>query len=164
MSTTAISHDPFGVGQTREVPFRCYVTPGDTEHMMLYVDDEIDSKLGRNLRGLDGISQPNTSKILMIASEHPVNIAKGQKLRTVSSVVKVYGKYTSSTLTDEEIRVAVSLRHLSVDEQTRVLEMIQKCKSLFSASEHDTGMASVTEHKIKLTDSTPIFQRPRRLP
>lgn len=42
--------------------------------------------------------------------------------------------------------------------------MMQQFKSVFSSGESDIGHASVTNHKIRLTDQTPIYQRPRRFP
>jgi hypothetical protein len=37
---------------------------------------------------------------------------------------------------------------------------MNRYKSVFSSGDMDIGLACVTEHKIKLTDETPIFQRP----
>ena len=63
-----------------------------------------------------------------------------------------------------EINQQVKLPKLDVNQQTEVYTMLVNYKSVFSSGETDIGHAAVTEHHIKLTNDTPIFQRPRRFP
>ena len=51
---------------------------------------------------------------------------------------------------------------LSLDEQREVFSSLNKVKPVFSTGDADVGLANVTSHHIKLTDSTPIYQHPRR--
>ena len=42
--------------------------------------------------------------------------------------------------------------------------MVSQVSSVFSTSEFDVNAAAVTAHTIHLNDTTPVYQRPRRLP
>ena len=45
-----------------------------------------------------------------------------------------------------------------------MFSMLNRYEAVFSLGDTDIGLASVTEHCIRLTDDTPIYQRQRRFP
>lgn len=62
------------------------------------------------------------------------------------------------------MRAQVNLSELTDVQQAEVLAVMVQNSTVFSSGDCDIGHASVTQHHIKLSDETPIFQRPRRFP
>ena len=58
----------------------------------------------------------------------------------------------------------MDLENLLDEQKEAVFNMFEEVSSVFSQNEYDVQAADVTEHKIILTDQTPFYQRPRRLP
>ena len=54
--------------------------------------------------------------------------------------------------------------YLSLEEKTRVLELLNKHAEVFSKDESDIGRLDVLEYHIELLDSTPIYLKPRQFP
>jgi hypothetical protein len=59
-----------------------------------------------------------------------------------------------------DLESQVELPELTADQKTSVYAMLREHASVFSLGDHDVDLASVTEHDVKLTDYTPIYQRP----
>jgi hypothetical protein len=62
------------------------------------------------------------------------------------------------------LKLKFSLHELDDTQQDIVYAMLGNFKPVFSAGDTDIGLANVTQHKIKLMNDIPIFQRPRRFP
>jgi hypothetical protein len=79
-------------------------------------------------------------------------------------VAEDYFERRVESWTAETLMEQVKLPELSSDQQAEVFSVLLQNKTVFSSGDDDIGHASVTKHNIKLTNDTPIFQRPRRLP
>ena len=64
----------------------------------------------------------------------------------------------------DEVISKIKLPDLAPEKQSRISLMCKDHVDVFSRGDFDVGAATVTEHHIKLTDETPIYQRPRRFP
>ena len=142
-----------------------YAIPVQEKHLFLYTDDGADLTRTNDMRGLAGITTMAKKRILLAGGEKDCKVVKGQLLGALSSVVELPDdddEQPSNSQVDPLMNV--NLSGLSAQNQARVLEMLSKVKTVFSAGDMDVGHANVTEHTIRLSDETPIFQRPRRLP
>jgi hypothetical protein len=126
----------------------------------------MDNSLTNRIRGLAGISGSGTKYVLMAAGDSDVLVRKGQVVGSFSSVLQLDDQESTSEIVCniDDLKSQVSLPDLDLDQQAAVFSMLNNYKSVFSSGDLDIGLASVTEHQIKLTDETPIFQRPRRFP
>ena len=63
----------------------------------------------------------------------------------------------------DRLKSEINLGHnLNEGETKKFFDLLSKLKSSLSVNDRDIGRADVTPQKIVLTDSTPIWQRPRR--
>ena len=125
----------------------------------------MDAKLTNKVQGMAGILDSSEKRILMLVREHSINIKDKQLLGTISSVLQLPNcdeLVEVESWTASEINQQVKLPELDVSQQTEVYTMLANYKSVSSSGETDIGYAAVTEHHIKLTNDTPIFQRPHR--
>ena len=136
------------------------------DQMLLYSDDGVDGKLSDSLRGLSGVVSERTKSILLVSSDGPSHVKKGQVVGKISSISELPDVSDEVCPENDEgdPLSQVNLCDLSVQEQSKVLAMLNGVKSVFSTNEYDIGHANVTEHVIRLSDETPIYQRPRRFP
>ena len=91
-----------------------------------------------------------------------LNIKKGSILGTVNTVLEVEtdeAEKTHWTLTD--IRSMVNLENLTAEERERVFNVLFRSQVSFGKDEFDIGKAKVSPHVIELSDSTPIWLKPR---
>jgi hypothetical protein len=135
--------------------------------LLLYSDDKIDPKLTDNIHGLAGLSSLSQKSVLLMATESSVTIKKGQSVGLVNTVLELPdndGPDDQVVVGTTDLESQVGLPELTADQKTSVYAMLKEHASVFSLGDHDVGLASVTEHDIKLTDYTPIYQRPRRFP
>lgn len=153
---------------TEPIPVSCVLPCVDSDHVALYHSDSMDSRLSDKVRGLPGIFDPDRREVLMVTSDQSIDIKKGQSVGAISSMLQLpegeLDEQNFTSWTDHDIRNKILLPELTLDQQTEVFTVIQQYKSVFSTGEHDIGHASVTKHRIRLTDDTPIYQRPRRFP
>ena len=130
-------------------------------------DSNIDGTLVDCLHGLTGVFDADRKMVLMVASEGSTNIRKGQCVGSISSVLQVPDDHFESKVepwTEVSLKEQVNLNELSDVQQAEVLAVMFQNSAVFSSGDCDIGHASVTQHHIKLSDETPIFQRPRRFP
>ena len=155
------------------VPVSFTVSPSDPEHLLLYCDDAIDRRLLNRVHGISGImdSKEKGRVVLFVASDSSIDVQKGQSLGVISSVLEVPDADGSSCGGSEsdndcinEIISNIPLSELSILQQSEVIDMFKKFKRVFSSGETDIGKAAVTQHSIKLSNETPIYQHPRRFP
>ncbi|XP_018014769.1 uncharacterized protein LOC108671710, partial [Hyalella azteca] len=153
-------------GKVEAVPLDCPLPNIEPDHMLFYSDDAIDHSLSNDIRGFSGIAGPNTRHVLMTTGGSALTIKKGQFIGTVSTVVQLPSDQTAQPngIDIEELKSQVNIAVLNSDQQSQVFSMLCKFGSVFSGGDTDIGLACVTEHNIKLTNDTPIFQRPRRFP
>lgn len=152
-------------GKVGSVPIQCNLPISDPDHITLYTDSGKDSRLSDRVTGLTGISSVNSKSILMMSSSNTI-IKKGQPLGSFNSVLQLEANEDDSLGRADggDHDFNLSLSELTLSQQALVVSSLDKFKAVFSSGDSDIGLAGVTEHNIKLTDNTPIFQRPRRFP
>jgi hypothetical protein len=152
------------VGSVKSVPVYFTEPHVNDEHMLLFDDAGADPKLIDNVRGLSGVFDMNNKTVLVCGTDSDVSIRKGQTIGSLTTMCQLPEEDHESVpvLSDEDVVKSVELPELSDREREVVLDMLKSCKSVLSTGDNDVGLAAVTEHKIKLYDNTPIYQRPRR--
>jgi hypothetical protein len=154
-------------GTTQCVPINYCIPQGQANQMFLYADDSIDRKLAERVKGLMGITSFDTRKVLLVAGDEPSKVCKGQVIGKMSSVVELpYGEDDDGSncveIDDSDPISHIKLPGLSTLEQTEVFSMLSNVETVFGRGDGDVGHANVTEHVIRLSNDTPIYQRPRR--
>jgi hypothetical protein len=155
-------------GKVKSIPIKLLsISSGETE-MLLYDDGDIDPKLRNKMHGIAGVCASDQRTILMLATETDLEIKEGQLLGSVSSVLQLPDDYQddhhNTRWTEESFKQQILLPELDGDQKSLVLDVLRQYGEAFSTGDTDIGHASVTKHKIRLTDETPIYQRPRRFP
>ena len=160
----AVSNVTIPQGKTSEISIEHHIPEGYKEGLFFYTGQEIDEKLATAGHNVDGVTDGRNKMVLMMASGEDLCVKEGQLLGTVSSVLELPESEMSadSALGWSEIRDTIKLDCLEDEQKQRVFEMLDSIKTVFSAGESDIGRACVTEHSIKISDSTPIYQKPRR--
>ena len=150
-------------GNMHKVPVSFDGNSIDVQSMLVYTDTALESRLEGKVRGIEGITSVETKYIYVFSSEGNVMINKGDRLGSVNSVVEALDDEEPDCVFDgwEE---TVKLADLNTEQQNQVFSMLRKHSKVFSHNDKDIGLAGVTKHKIILTDDTPIYQRPRRVP
>lgn len=153
-------------GTHKEVPFSTNIMTERPNHLIMYTDDHVDDKLTNKVRGLSGIANSDTKVVLMSSTEHPIKIKKGQIIGSISSVLELDepDDERQNSLSGIDLRTCVELPEISLQQQTDVYGMLGEYKAVFSTGDTDINRANFTEHRIRLRDDTPIYQRPRRFP
>ena len=125
----------------------------------------------KKVEGIDGIIGRNGEKHIMIQrigseSNNEMCIKKGDKVGSVSTIIEMEedeAQCLDSKWSMEDIKDIKGLSsQLTDEEREKVHKMLLKTSRALSKNDNDIGMAQVTPHTIELTDSTPIWQRPRR--
>ena len=115
---------------------------------------------------------------LINLSPNRVQINKGRKIGTMTPVklIETEGDETYSTVHQMEQQCAdhqcddipeeVDLNDAPLtQEQVKIVhEMLRRNKAVFAANSTELGCAAGVEHSIKLSDDTPIKEKPRRIP
>jgi hypothetical protein len=155
-------------GTTECVPINHCIPPGGSDQLLLYCDDELDRKLADRVKGLMGIANINTKRVLLVANDEGSKVCKGQVLGKMSSVVELPNDEDDDSVDDslmdgnDKPISQIRLPGLTALQQTDVFNRLSSVKSVFSLNDFDVGHANVTEHVIRLSNDTPIYQRPRR--
>jgi hypothetical protein len=153
-------------GKVQGVPIICNVASSETDHMLVYSDAKVDRRLSDKVSGLTGITGPESKTILMVASESNIQLKQGQSVGTLNSVVQLHDDDVQlpcqREFSESDLQSQIVLTELTIDEQREAFSALNKLKPVFSSGDNDVGLACVTSHHIKLTDNTPIYQRPRR--
>ena len=143
-----------------------HVPLNEGNDLFMYDDNtEIsESRTNSQFRGLAGIFDQRNTHVLCMAADASSRVKKGQKLGTISSVVEIPTQPEShqSEVNPNVMLDCVQLPNLNNAEQRQVMKVLGDRGDVFSVGEFDIGSANVTQHVIKLSDDTPIFQRPRR--
>ena len=150
-------------GEVYKVPI-CDLNVGNSANLLIYTDDHLLPNMVGSLSGYDGVLQHDTKHVLLISSVS-VKLKQGDRIGSINTVVEMDEDDESEVCASaSEDKPLPSLDHLSAEYITQVRKMLNVHKSVFSIDETDIGLAGVTEHKIVLSDDTPIYQRPRRFP
>ena len=158
----------YAAAEVKLTPGEIYKVPVDTQFgyfdnlLGVYTDDGLSEKLSNNVRGYQGILDKDTKFIYMLCSL-PTTLRKGDKVGEINTVVNMEPEEDKVNETMIQWEDSIDLNHLSNLNKTRVMDMLLSREKVFSVNESDIGKASVTEHKIVLNDSAPIYQRPRRV-
>ena len=149
-------------GTTVSVPINFSVPLDESGQMYYYCDDKMDERLAGRTQGLSGILSKDVKLVLCVSDNESAVIQEGQSLGTVSSVVELPSDEDELMSDDSEPISKIELPELNEKQRIQVLTAFSKMSKVFSVGEFDLGHANVTEHVIKLSDDTPIYQRPRR--
>ena len=150
-------------GSVHKVNVRLDSADLDDSSMLVYTDSGLDSNLSDGVRGYTGITDKRSKHIFMVASVESVTLKEGEKVGIVNSVLEIDDEDKPGETADVW-EGHVHLSQLESLEQTKVFDMLGRHQKVFSTNENDIGLAGVTSHNIKITDDTPIYQRPRRFP
>lgn len=141
------------------------------DHMLYYSDAGGDGKLPDKVHGLDGICDATSRRVFLMATDSAVTLKKGEIIGSINSVCDLSDQGTGGseligepTVDHAELRAKLSEADLSDQERAAVGHLLEHNSGVFGSSDGDIGLASVTQHRINLTDDTPIYQRPRRFP
>ena len=134
----------------------------------LYLIDSGPGKGKQSCVGISpGICSSETKTVLMVSRGKDTVIKKGQVIAALSTIAEVpinesekQGDFHPAV----DLMKEVPLLHLSEEQRRDIYAMLREHVKVFSCSDQDIGRAAVTEHQIKLTEDTPIYQRPRRFP
>ena len=134
-----------------------------SDHLVMYSDENLGHKSVVN--GISGIMDISNKHILMVSPEKSVQIKEGQNIGNVSSVVEIdlSDEPASGHLSDDSLKTFLFMPECSVEQQTEVFSKLKPFKSVFSSGDADVGLANVTEHVVRLSDNTPIYQKARRV-
>ena len=148
------------------IPINFSLPSVSSDDVLLYSDDGMDNRLNGKVRGISGIVDTKSRRVLLVSGEGSLHVKKGQVVGRVSSVSELPEDDSVDEIDndDDNPLSQVTLSELNVPEQSQVFNVLNKYKSVFSRNEYDVGHANVTEHIIRLSDDTPIYQRPRRFP
>jgi hypothetical protein len=138
------------------------------DDMVLFTNHSVHPNLQGRVNGIAGLFDVESKRVLMVTSESDTNVKKGTPVGSLSSVVQ-RPQSDDETIVDEcctaeDLRSKVTFSNLTNNESGLVYAKFEECLGVFSMGDFDIGHASVTSHKIRLTDDTPIYQRPRRFP
>ena len=147
--------------KVERVPYTCDLPISVCKDMLYYSGKSIDSYLKGKVRGLEGVANTDCRAILMATTNHPAVIKKGQSVGIVSTVYQIDEEDETCVSLSKSI-TEVSLPELSLEQQAQVCEALKPFEGVFGVNDRDVGLASVTQHTIRLTNETPIYQRPRR--
>ena len=128
----------------------------------------------------DGLTEVSEVMRVYVTTQHENSVIReGDCIASVSSLIVLppeaefhinvestegsSGTTDSTGVLDWKI-ITEKLSHLSEEQRKGVLAMLQSRSQVFSTGDDDIGQMGLTEHHIKLSDETPIYQRPRRLP
>lgn len=121
-----------------------------------------------NLMCITGIICNDEPKVLIqsISNKGKQMIRKGEKVGYINTLIEVdadsepeIGKeWTLESLQDQ---IKINHRMINQKQQEQVYNMLMSVNQSLSKSDNDIGQASVVPYHISLTNSTPIYQKPR---
>lgn len=139
-----------------------------------YYDGLVDTNCSTSIVCTRGILQVQQGMSSVLVERLPNKLMRpklvkaGTLLGCVSTLVDFHVNASAAAVSppwsEESILNEIGLNELSADEHQSVLAMLKSRSAAFSRGDEDIGCAGVTQHKIELTDSTPIRQKPRRFP
>ena len=173
-------------GQTKYIDVEVYNPAvsliSNSEHPSeYYYDGELEDKLTTKIQGVDGILywREEGNQVMIMKSTDTTGkttrIRKGDvlgRLHTVPTDTPHTTELTNHNKNDlptewtiDRIKEEITLgSHLSGAQQDQIHDLLLENKEVMSNGAGDIGLASVTEHKIELYDTTPIREKPRRFP
>ena len=132
--------------------------------MLVYEDNVLEKSLNDRVHGLSGISDANSKYIYMLATDGKVNVKNGDQVGVVNAVLNVDGGDEEGVVAAGNWEDQVDLSRMNIEKKGQLFKLLNNYNKVFSLSDADIGLASVTSHKIRVTDETPIYQGPRRFP
>ena len=153
-------------GNLYKVPVNFNIPCVSNDCKIMYSESKIEPCIADDIRGYSGLSRINNAFIYMCTSEKDVTLKKGTRVGSIDKVLEVDSDEdcNNSNNADSNWENEVKLDSLPPEKHRSVMDMLASCSDVFSSGSSDIGHACVTSHKIRLSDSTPIYQRPRRLP
>ena len=109
------------------------------------------------------ISEEKRSVAVQNRTGKKVKVKKGQQVGVISTLLedKERAEEESWTMAKLREKVDLSASNLSKEEENDVYRMLIDINGVLSRSDDDIGCAQVTPHKIRLSNDTPIWQKPR---
>ena len=159
----------------------------DKNDCYLY-DGEIPSHLKKHFNAMSGIfSLDNPRVVLSARCCHRVGVPSNVDIGIMSTVVVIDPPLCQSAeislpADQSEDRARTTAGHdadsdqlmpdlklelgndLSSTEQSKIYQMLSRCRSVLSSGDEDMGHINMGAFKIQLYHDTPIYQRPRRFP
>ena len=105
-------------------------------------------------------STDNLTVLLLGEGTRNLKIRSGDQIGIISTY-EPPAKYQVQTSTQPEPRPMKTAINLEEPQKSQVENMLEKYKLLFDPYK-DFGRTTIAPHKIELTDTTPIYQKPRR--
>ena len=142
----------------------------DMQEVDYYYDGRLSEKLKGKVKGRESVLSLVDGMQVMIhkiseGQRETDRIEKGDFVGTISTIVEVTPEEESWPADGKAIvEKSVDLRHLTEENRQRAKEMMSQRAEVFSLNDKDFCKTKLTEHKIKLHDTTPICHKPRRFP
>ena len=162
------------VSLTSKISNEISLFEGEHNNSIMLVEDENCSK-GWSI--LPGVVDTTTSIGVYVSSSSSHSIKQGSRVGSITSMLVLSAPEDRSVLlgttdtADEKEQTTVDwkkigdqLDHLSTEGKNKVMALLKSHEGVFSTGDDDIGLMGLTEHQIRLSDDTPIYQKPRRLP
>ena len=132
---------------------------------LLLVESEVDEKSSTKFTINDGLVCSREMMVMLTNNSNTVSkFREGMQVCLATSVLEVDPDDDVELEDFSQLSRKIVLDHLDDNRKSNVLDMLEQCRSVFSYSDTDVNAAAVTAHTIHLTDTTPVYMRPRRLP
>ena len=121
------------------------------------------------LIGLEGIIEANQPIIEVLVktkdiSKHTPTIKVNEPVGYICSVVETEDLTDQIEQDFDNIKDRLNTGKLSANQEEQVKLILKRTLSVIGKDDYDIGRAKVSPHQIELTDYTPIWQKPRRVP
>ena len=136
----------------------------------LFFSTSVKNVKSRNeIAAIDGVFNSESKIVLLTNHENDCLIKKGDMIGTVSSILELDDEMLNDESHDNlnfSIENKVDLTGLDESQKCSIYNMLKdsNISKVFSKDESDIGLARVAQHKIRVTDDSPICARPRRFP
>ena len=171
LSKIIYEHQPVYVDQETVISQEITEVPIQVKFLQEHEDTEMyyEGKCAdKKLSGVDGIldSHDNHPTVWLQTRSKTKKrkVRKGQVIGRVSTLVEVDCANTNKNeqWTKEELKKVLKIgEDLTQEERAQVYEVLLKSGEALGKDSSDIGMINVKPHEIKLTDYTPIWQKPR---
>ena len=147
----------------------------EISRLWLYSDSGMSSRLCGQLNGLEGLidlEKGEPAVLLNKADDCSIGkISYGETVGTLtflstteSESVNLADAYPCKEDTAVNIKELIQEPSLPLGDLARFWKMLEEVKQVFSKNSSDIGNMKMPAHKIELSDTTPIYQRPRHFP
>ena len=144
---------------------RGYLGGASKSNSKVFLIESLSCSTPQNVILPDGLVSASHMRVMLNNDSSTVQkIPKGTLVGVATTVLEVEGEEILESWDLGHLRENVKLDHLDTDQGETVMNMLADVSSVFSKDDFDVNAAAVTEHIIHLTDDTPYYTRPRRLP